>query len=193
MSTHADNYISSMSHALQSLDRAVLEDMARAVERTRDLHGRLFIVGLGGGAGHASHAVSDFRRLCHVDAHTPTDNVTQFTAEGNDSGWTFVFTNWLGRMELDEKDILLVFSVGGGWRGVSNSIASAVDMAKSRGALVLGVVGPDGGVTAKKGDLVIRVTAPVADLVTPITESLQAVVWHYLVSHPLLQKEKTKW
>jgi len=169
--------------------------LARELDRLRERHGRLFLIGVGGSAGNCSHAVNDFRKLCGIEAYSPTDNVSELTARTNDEGWDTVFAAWLDTSRLDEKDAILVFSVGGGdaERNVSANIIKAIDFAKTRRAKVFGIVGRDSGYTAKHGDLVVLIPQVDPNWVTPLSEAFQAVVWHCLVSHPSLQRRPTKW
>jgi len=151
---------------------------------------------VGGGAGHASHAVNDFRKLCHIEAYTPTDNVSELTARINDEGWDTTFVEWLKISQISKDDMIYVFSVGGGnaAKKVSMNIVNAIQYTKSIGVKILGVVGRDGGETKKLGGSTVLVVPTIhAKWVTPCTEAFQAVVWHALVSHPLLQSQKTKW
>jgi D-sedoheptulose 7-phosphate isomerase len=179
----------------RSLDANIIEKMALELASLRERNGRLFLLGVGGSAGNCSHAVNDFRKLCGIEAYTPTDNVSELTARANDEGLDTIFTGWLEISRLGANDAVLVFSVGGGdsERNVSTSIVKAVDLAKARGARVLGVVGRDSGHTARYGDLVIVVPTVEPKRLTPLTEAFQAVIWHCLVSHPALQVRATKW
>jgi D-sedoheptulose 7-phosphate isomerase len=169
--------------------------MANGLVELRDGGGRLFILGVGGSAANCSHAVNDFRKLCGIEAYAPTDNVSELTARTNDEGWDTVFAAWLRTSKADEKDAVLVFSVGGGnaERKVSTNLVYGLDEAKARGLTVFGVVGRDGGHTRKVGDHVIVIPTVDAGHITPHTEAFQAVVWHCLVSHPKLQINETKW
>ncbi len=160
--------------------------------RARD--GRLFVLGVGGGAGHASHAVNDFRKLCGLESYAPTDNVSELTARTNDQGWETIFTEWLAVSRLSERDALLVFSVGGGSREppISMNLVLAIEHAREVGAAIYGAVGAPGGALAEAADMAIVIEAPPA-LRTPVVESLQAVVWHGLVSHPALALRPGHW
>jgi D-sedoheptulose 7-phosphate isomerase len=194
-----------MSYAAKFLDEVV--EIARRIEpqsiealcgelvSLRDRDGRLFILGAGGSAGNASHAVNDFRKLCGIEAYAPTDNVSELTARTNDEGWPTVFSEWLKVSRASEKDAILIFSVGGGnlEKNVSPNLVSAIGLAKERGMRVLGVVGRDGGYTKKAGDCVVVIPTVDEGRVTPHSEAFQAIVWHCLVSHPKLQKNATKW
>ncbi len=177
------------------LDAAQIGRIATGLAEARDRGGRLFILGVGGSAGNAGHAVNDFRKLCDLEAYAPTDNVSELTARTNDEGWETVFAGWLAGSRLSDRDAILVFSVGGGnaEANVSMNLVHALDLAKERGAKVFGVVGRDGGHTAKVGDEVVVVPTVDAGLVTPIAEAFQGVIWHALVSHPALKKNPTKW
>jgi D-sedoheptulose 7-phosphate isomerase len=178
-----------------ALDQDAIERMATLLAAIRSRGGRLFFLGVGGGAGHASHAVNDFRKLAGIECYAPTDNVSELTARINDEGWDGAFKAWLEGSRLGPKDGVFVFSVGGGneQAGVSVNIVNAVNLAKTVGAAVLGVVGRDGGHTARHGDAVVIVPTVDPELVTPLTESFQAVVWHLLVSHPAVARNRAKW
>lgn len=193
-SSHSARYLHAVVEVAQSLDGARIDEMARGLAAVREREGRLFVLGVGGGAGHASHAVNDFRKLCHVESYTPTDNVSELTARTNDDGWDTSFTEWLAVSKLSAADGLLVFSVGGGSRayGVSVNLVNAIEMARERGAAIYGVVGSKDGTLAQLADVAIIVSAPL-DLKTPLVESFQAVVWHALVSHPELALQPGHW
>jgi D-sedoheptulose 7-phosphate isomerase len=169
--------------------------MVRFLAQVRHRGGRLFILGVGGSAANASHAVNDFRKICGFEAYAPTDNVSELTARTNDEGWSTVFAEWLKGSRLREDDALLIFSVGGGnqEQGISPNLVEAVNFAKERKATVLGVVGKDGGHTARHADAVCIVPVVNDGSITPHTEAFQAVVWHLLVSHPTLKQRQTKW
>ena len=168
--------------------------MARGLAAVRERGGRLFILGVGGGAGHASHAVNDFRKLCHIETYAPTDNVSELTARTNDDGWDTSFSEWLAISKLSAGDALLVFSVGGGSRehNVSVNVVNAIELGREVGASVYGVVGAPGGTLAEVADVAVIIDPP-ADLRTPLVESYQAVVWHALVSHPELAAQRGHW
>ena len=178
-----------------SINTKVISQMVVRLARLRSEGGRLFLIGAGGSAGNCSHAVNDFRKLCGIEAYSPVDNVSELTARVNDEGWETVFSGWLRISKLSEKDVILIFSVGGGnvSANVSVNIVEAVKLARSLNVDVLGVVGSDGGYTAEHGQLVLKIPVPNSVRVTPHSEAFQAVVWHCLVSHPLLQSCKTKW
>lgn len=189
------NFMRGIAEIAATLDHEQIDLMAEAIAEIRRHSGRLFVIGAGGSAGNASHAVNDFRKLCGVEAYAPTDNVSELTARVNDEGWDSVFDGWLKVSRLQDKDGLLIFSVGGGdgERNVSVPIINAIKYGKSLGAKIFGIVGRDGGYTKVAGDNVILIPNQKGDLVTPYSESFQAVVWHCLVSNPILQIHATKW
>jgi D-sedoheptulose 7-phosphate isomerase len=192
---HVESFFNQASEITRLIDHQAIEKLAVALAELRERGGRLFLLGVGGGAGHCSHAVNDFRKLCGIEAYAPTDNVSELTARTNDEGWETVFAAWLRTSKANDKDAIFVFSVGGGdaERNVSANLVHALDEGKRRGVQIFGVVGRNGGHTKKIGDNVIVVPTVDAALVTPHTESFQAVVWHCLVSHPQLQIKETKW
>jgi D-sedoheptulose 7-phosphate isomerase len=193
--THVENYFQLTSEIAQSIDFPAIEKMAIELKAVRERNGRLFILGVGGGAGNANHAVCDFRKLCGIETYAPTDNVSELTARTNDEGWSTVFKAWLETSRLNTNDAILVLSVGGGnlEKNVSANLVSALETAKLRNATILGIVGRDGGYTAQVAKVVVIVPTLDANFTTPLTESFQAVVWHCLASHPILQINKTKW
>ena len=184
-----------MTEIAKRLDTSVIERMADALADVRRRSGRLFILGVGGSAANASHAVNDFRKLTGIEAYAPTDNVSELTARVNDEGWATAFEAWLRISRLQRNDALLIFSVGGGSleRNVSPNIVAALNYARSAGASIFGIVGRDGGYTAKVADLCVIVPTVHPDRITPHSEAFQGVVWHLLVSHPALQQAATKW
>jgi D-sedoheptulose 7-phosphate isomerase len=192
--THSATYLDSASDVARNVDPRELDLMARGIAALRERGGRLFILGVGGGAGHASHAVNDFRKLCAVESYAPTDNVSELTARTNDDGWETSFSAWLEVSRLDKRDALLVFSVGGGSRerNVSVNLVRAMELARARDASVYGVAGTPGGTLAELADVAILIDPPPA-LRTPLVESFQAVVWHALVSHPDLAVKQGHW
>ena len=192
---HTQTYFSEVTLIAQQLDHGAIEDMAHALAQLRDRGGRLFILGVGGSAANCSHAVNDFRKLCGIESYAPTDNVSELTARTNDEGWETVFAGWLKVSKANENDAILVFSVGGGNAelNVSVNLVAGLDEAKVRGLKVFGVVGRDGGYAAQVGDIVVIVPTVESSRVTPHAEAFQAVVWHSLVSHPVLQTQDTKW
>jgi D-sedoheptulose 7-phosphate isomerase len=191
----ADSYLEETARILDQLDRDALERMAEGLASARDSGGRLFVLGVGGSAAHASHAVNDFRKLCEFEAYTPTDNVSELSARTNDDGWESVFAAWLAGSRLRAPDAVLVFSVGGGdaEQNVSVNLVRALDHARDAGARIFGVVGRDGGYAARVADECIVIPPLYDERVTPHTEGLCAVVWHLLVSHPALQRRGTHW
>lgn len=195
MSPFAEQFLSESQAVTAAIDAEAVEACAAGIAAVREHGGRLFILGVGGSAGHASHAVNDFRKLCKLEAYAPTDNVSELTARANDEGWETTFAAWLDGSRLSSRDAVLVFSVGGGdaERNVSTNIVRALELAKERGAAVYGVVGRDGGYTAKVADACVVIPPLYPDHVTPHTEGLAAVVWHLLVSHPALCATATKW
>lgn len=189
------SYLAQAREIAERLDPVVIEKLAERLAAVRERRGRVFFVGVGGGAANASHAVNDFRKLADIECYCPTDNVSELTARINDEGWDGSFAEWLRGSRLSERDAVFVFSVGGGSENpaVSMNIVNAVKLAKSVGADVLGVVGRDGGYTARNGTAVVMVPVVDAKLTTPHTEAFQAVVWHLLVSHPSVARHATKW
>jgi transaldolase len=177
------------------MDMSVIDSMAQILSDLREQGGRLFMIGSGGGAGHASHAASDFRKICNIETYAPYDNVSELTARVNDDGWESTIVNWLKVSRFSSKDCLFVFSVGGGdaEKNVSGNLIAAMKYGKEIGAKIVGAVGKDGGYAKKVGDAVLVIPNVKPDLVTPISEGLQAVIWHLLVSHPLLNLNKAKW
>jgi D-sedoheptulose 7-phosphate isomerase len=178
-----------------AIDPAAVEQMIATLTAIRGRGGRLFFLGVGGGAAHASHAVNDFRKLAGFEAYAPTDNVAELTARTNDEGWESVFAAWLAGSRLSAGDGVFVFSVGGGnaERNVSVNLVRALEYARSVGASILGIVGPDGGFTKRIADACLTVPAVNPHAITPHTEAFQAVIWHLLVSHPVLQTTSPKW
>lgn len=193
--TFFSRYFAEARSVIDALDAGAAERIALELAAVRDRNGRLFVLGVGGSAGNASHAVNDFRKICGIEAYAPTDNVSELTARANDDGWASVFAEWLKVSRLSERDALLVFSVGGGdaARNVSPNIGPALDLAKRVGARILGIVGRDGGDTARSADVCLILPTVNAEHVTPHAEAFQAVVWHGLVSHPALKRDRTKW
>jgi D-sedoheptulose 7-phosphate isomerase len=195
MGEFAESFIAESRAVLDAIDTGAIEDIAWHLGAARDRGGRLFILGVGGSAGHASHAVNDFRKICGFEAYTPTDNVSELTARINDDGWESSYAEWLRASRLSRSDCVLVFSVGGGdrERGVSANLVRAIDLARAAGATVLGIVGRDGGYTRDIADACVVIPPLYPEHITPHTEGLCSVVWHLLVSHPLLQRSATKW
>jgi D-sedoheptulose 7-phosphate isomerase len=191
---HAGTYFEAVAALAEAVETGQIDAMAQGLATVRARGGRLFILGVGGGAGHASHAVNDFRKLCLIEAYAPTDNVSELTARTNDDGWESSFSGWLEVSRLSELDGLLVFSVGGGSRerNVSVNLVNAIERGHALGAAIFGVVGAPGGTLAELADVAIVIDAPPA-MRTPLVESFQAVVWHALVSHPELAARRGHW
>jgi D-sedoheptulose 7-phosphate isomerase len=193
--THSATYFKQTAEVASRIDHAAVERLVAALAALRDRGGRLFILGVGGSAANCSHAVNDFRKLCGIEAYAPVDNVSELTARTNDEGWDTVFAAWLRTSRANDKDAVLVFSVGGGdlERNVSPNIVRALEEAKRRNLKIFGIVGRDGGHTKKVGDEVIVVPTVDPKMVTPHSEAFQAVVWHGIVSHPALAVQEAKW
>jgi D-sedoheptulose 7-phosphate isomerase len=195
VSRYAEQFLAQTVKIIGEIDAAEVERCAQGLARVRDGGGRLFVLGVGGSAAHASHAVNDFRKICGFEAYAPTDNVAELTARVNDDGWESVFAEWLQGSRLSPADGLLIFSVGGGneQKGVSVNLVRALQLAQRLRASIFGVVGRDGGYTAKVADACVVIPPLFPDRITPHTEGLCAVVWHMLVSHPALEVTETKW
>ena len=192
---HIKQYLIEAKEIIDQLDMSAIEKMVAVIEETRRRHGRMFVLGVGGSAANASHAVNDFRKIVGIEAYAPTDNVSELTARTNDDGWASVFVEWLKTSRLGRDDMILVLSVGGGnlEKNVSPNLVSAIQYAKEVGAKVCGVVGRDGGHTAEVADACVVIPTVNPTHVTPHTEAFQGVVWHLLVSHPRLKQAETKW
>lgn len=195
MTTFTDRFLADTAAVLGALDRKQVEAVVDVVAQTRAESGRLFLCGSGGGAGHASHAACDFRKLCDLEAYSITDNVSELTARINDDGWESSYANWLRASRIRNGDCLFVFSVGGGdaERNVSINLIAAIELARERQANVVGIAGRDGGELARVADACIVIPTVEAGFVTPQTEGLQAVMWHLIVSHPKLAASAAKW
>ena len=194
-SQFARQYLNEAKTIIDKLDCSAIDAMTQLLVNLRDTGGRLFLVGVGGGAGHAGHAVNDFRKLAGIESYSPSDNISELTARTNDEGWDTTYAAWLKVSRLSTKDMIFVFSVGGGdlKRNISPNIVRAVQYAKEVGAKVIGVLGRDGGYTASVADAFVIIPTVNTDMVTPHTESFQALVWHLLVSDPRLQMMSNKW
>jgi D-sedoheptulose 7-phosphate isomerase len=192
---HVDTFLQRVALVVELLDRQAIERMAGLLARTRGQGGRLFVLGVGGSAANAAHAVNDFRKLAGLEAYAPTDNVAELTARVNDEGWETVFAGWLAGSRLDSRDLVLVLSVGGGSRelNVSPNLVRALEYAREVGAKIAAIVGRDGGYAARVADVCAIVPTVDPRLVTPLAEAFQAVIWHLLVSHPALKVGETKW
>ena len=188
-------FLAEVQQVTAQLNEAAIEKSAEELAAIRERGGRLFILGVGGSAGNAGHAVNDFRKICGLEAYAPTDNVSELTARTNDEGWPTIFAEWLKGSRINSKDGLLIFSVGGGnlEKNVSPNLVNAIQLAKQVGASIIGVVGRDGGYTAKEATACVIVPTVNPTHVTPHSEAFQAVVWHLLVSHPKLKVMQTKW
>ncbi|HWQ67133.1 MAG TPA: SIS domain-containing protein [Methanospirillum sp.] len=192
---YISSFLADAKQIIDTIDHGKIQQMSTILQMTRDNGGRLFILGVGGGAGHASHAVNDFRKIAGIESYAPTDNVSELTARVNDDGWESVFVNWLKGSRLSHKDCIFVFSVGGGnaEKRVSVTLVNALAYAKEIGARVIGVVGRDGGYTAQVADACVIIPTMNEKTVTPQTEAFQAVIWHLLVSSPAMQRFEMKW
>jgi D-sedoheptulose 7-phosphate isomerase len=192
---HAQRYLEQAARVATSIDYEAVDRIALGLVALRERGGRLFLLGVGGSAANCSHAVNDFRKLNGIEAYSPCDNVAELTARTNDEGWETVFEAWLRTSRANDKDAVLVFSVGGGdaTRNVSANIVRALDEAKRRGLTIYGVVGRDGGYTKQVGDTVVVIPTVDSALITPHTEAFQAVVWHCIVCHPALMVQENKW
>jgi D-sedoheptulose 7-phosphate isomerase len=180
---------------IELLDDSIIEKMADVIDQVRTNGGRLFFLGVGGSAGNASHCVNDFRKIVGIESYAPTDNVSELTARTNDEGWDTIFAEWLKLSKLNSKDAIFILSVGGGniEKNVSPNLVKALMLAKEVNAKILGIVGRDGGYTAKVADVAVIIPVVNNDAITPHSEAFQAVVWHLLVSHPKLKAKQTKW
>ncbi len=192
---YINSYFSEMKEIIEKIDKEAIYKIIEILKEVRNNKGRLFILGVGGGAGHASHAVNDFRKLAGIEAYTPVDNVSELTARVNDEGWESVFVRWLEISSLSAKDAVMVFSVGGGHqeKNISMNIVDALNFSKKAGAKIIGIVGRDGGYTKKMADACVLVPVVNPETITPHTESFQAVIWHLIVSHPKFKTNKGKW
>ena len=193
--SYSKQHLAEAARVLADLDTAAIEKMAALLAALRARQGRLFFLGVGGSAANCSHAVNDFRKIAGIEAYTPVDNVSELTARTNDEGWESVFANWLKGSHLAARDMICVFSVGGGSLepSISPNLVRALQLAREVGATIIGVVGRDGGFTAQVADACVIVPTVNADTVTPHAEAFQSVVWHLLVSHPLVKTAQTKW
>lgn len=193
--TFTQQFLNEAKNIIDQIDTTAIENAVKLLVETRNNNGRLFILGVGGSAANASHAVNDFRKIVGIEAYAPTDNVSELTARTNDEGWHTIFSEWLAVSKLTSKDTLLIFSVGGGnlEKNVSPNLVAALQYAKKIGARCIGIVSRDGGYTAQVADVCILIPVVNSDNITPHAEAFQAVVWHLIVSHPNLKKSQTKW
>lgn len=192
---YSEQHLREISQIVSQLDPLLCEKAVELLAAVRSRGGRLFVLGVGGSAANASHAVNDFRKIAGIECYAPTDNVSELTARTNDEGWNSVFAGWLKGSRLSNNDAVLVLSVGGGnaERNVSANLVAALQLAKERGSAILGIVGRDGGYTRQVADVAVMIPTVNAANTTPHTEAFQAVVWHMWVSHPLLKVAETKW
>ena len=190
-----DHFFNNLSITNSLLDYKKLETIAYQLSLVKKNNGRLFFIGVGGSAGNCSHAVNDFRKLCNLESYTPVDNVSELTARINDEGWENSFSDWLLASNLSKKDAIFIMSVGGGnkKKNISTNLIKSIDLALKKRTKIFGIVGRKDGYLFKKGNYVIRVPVVEKSLLTPLSEAYQSVIWHFLVSHPLLQVKKTKW
>lgn len=193
--TYSEKHLKETIDILNKIDSSVVENIANIILATKKNNGRLFFLGCGGSAGNASHAVNDFRKLCEIESYTPTDNVPEFSARVNDDGVATSFSEWLRISNLNKKDLIIIFSVGGGdkLKKVSTNLIYAIDFALKKKCKVLSILGKKGGYAEKKSNLSIIIPIVNKKLMTPHSEGMQALLWHLIISHPLLQKNKTKW
>jgi D-sedoheptulose 7-phosphate isomerase len=193
--TYTKKYIEEIHRVTDGLDQGAIKRMIRSLVELREKGGRLFFLGVGGGAGNATHAVNDFRKICGIESYTPTDNISELSARINDDGWDSAFANWLKGSRLNDRDGVFVFSVGGGnpEKNISMNLVKALEYAKECGAKIFGVVGRDGGYTARVADACVIIPTVNPQTVTPHTEAFQAVVWHLIVSHPAMKINEMKW
>jgi D-sedoheptulose 7-phosphate isomerase len=193
--SYVERYLQEASEIIRRLDTTAIERVASLLAQIKADGGRLFFLGVGGSAANCSHAVNDFRKIAGIECYAPTDNVAELTARTNDEGWESVFVEWLKISRLSGRDALFIMSVGGGniERNISPNLVSAIQLAKKVGAKVTGVVGRDGGFTAPAADACVIVPTVNAETITPHSETFQALIWHLLVSHPLLKENQTKW
>ncbi len=189
------NYFENISSSLKQLNKIEINKSIKILKNLRNNQGRLFIIGVGGSAGNASHAVNDFRKLCNIDAYTPVDNVSEITAKTNDEGFDTIFDTYLQLSKLRQKDVLMVFSVGGGneKKNVSVNLINGIKFAKNKKSKIISIIGRSDGYAYKESDVKILIKVNNNKLVTPISETFQALLWHLFVSHPQLQINKTKW
>jgi D-sedoheptulose 7-phosphate isomerase len=193
--SYSQQHLNESTEIIQKIDVPAIEKMADLLAKVKQDGGRIFFLGVGGSAGNCSHAVNDFRKIVGIESYAPTDNVSELTARTNDEGWSTIFVEWLKISKLSQRDMLFIFSVGGGnlEKNISPNLVEALKLAKSVGSKVVGVVGRDGGYTAKVADACVIIPTVNPENVTPHSEAFQAVVWHLLVSHPKLKANQTKW
>lgn len=195
MDDFINKYLSDAIEIAKKIDKSSIEKMVDILVELKNSGGRLFILGVGGSSANASHAVNDFRKICGIEAYAPTDNVSELTARVNDEGWSTVFAEWLKISKVGKNDCVMVFSVGGGdaEKNISVNLIEAIMMSKKNGAKIIGVVGRDGGFTAKAADACVIVPVVNNETITPHSEAFQAVIWHLIASHPKLKVNEMKW
>jgi len=188
-------YLDEVKFVIENVEKKKIQKIIIEISKIKKNSGRIFFLGVGGSAGNCSHAVNDFRKLCNIECYTPTDNVSELTARVNDDGWSSSFVNWLKVSKLSKKDSIFVFSVGGGnkQKKVSENLVHAIDYAKQMKSKIFSIVGRQDGYAYQKSDVSILIDCKNKSLITPMSESFQAIVWHMIVSHPKLQSNKTKW
>jgi D-sedoheptulose 7-phosphate isomerase len=193
--TYAEIHLNEAIEIIKKIDSSQIEKMAELIAKVKNEGGRIFFLGVGGSAGNCSHAVNDFRKIAGIESYAPTDNVSELTARTNDEGWETIFVEWLKISKLVPRDMIFIFSVGGGnlEKNISPNLVAALKYAKEVGSKIIGVVGRDGGYTAKVADACAIIPTINAETITPHSEAFQAVVWHLLVSHPKLKANQTKW
>ncbi len=193
--TYSKKHLEETSKIVEKLDTKIIENIVNLLAKVKSKGGRIFFLGVGGSAGNCSHAVNDFRKIVGIECYAPTDNVSELTARTNDEGWSTVFSEWLKISKLSEKDMLFIFSVGGGnlKKKVSTNLVEALKYGKSIGSKIVGIVGRDGGYTAKVSDTCLIIPTVNPKTVTPHSEAFQSIIWHLLVSHPKLKSKQTKW
>lgn len=192
---YVDKYLAEAAEIIKKINKRDIAELINAILAVRNSSGRIFMLGVGGSASNASHAVNDFRKIAGIESYAPTDNVSELTARVNDDGWDSTFVNWLQGSRLCANDCIFVFSVGGGSaeKKISNNLVEALKYAKSIGAKIIGIVGRDGGFTAKVSDAAVIIPVVNTETITPHTEAFQAIIWHLIVSHPSLKYAQTKW
>jgi len=193
--SYTAQHLKEASEIIEKLDIESIEKVADLLAKVKSDQGRIFFLGVGGSAGNCSHAVNDFRKIVEIESYAPTDNVSELTARTNDDGWPTIFVPWLKLSKLNSKDVIFIFSVGGGnlEKNISSNLVNALKLAKNVGAKITGIVGRDGGYTAQVADTCVIIPTVNPETITPHSEAFQAVVWHLLVSHPKLKENQTKW
>jgi len=195
MNSYSKQHLAEAGKIMEQIDDSMIEKIVNIIVKTKENNGRLFFLGVGGSAGNASHAVNDFRKIVGIESYAPTDNVSELTARTNDEGWDTIFSEWLKISKLNNNDTLFILSVGGGniEKNISPNLVKALQLAKERGSKIIGIVGRDGGYTAKVADAAVIIPTINPETITPHSEAFQSVIWHLLVSHPLLKVKQTKW